>query len=52
VAIKDGWDLEWENPEAIARYLPGGVAVTVGGGKDSEPDKRMGVSGPVPVQTR
>jgi hypothetical protein len=52
VAIKDGWDLDWENPEAIARYLPGGVAVTVGGGKDSEPDKRMGVSGPVPVQTR
>ena len=29
VAIEDGWHLDWAEPDVIARYLPGGVAVTV-----------------------
>ncbi len=29
VAIEDGWKLDWRDRSAIARYLPGGVGVTV-----------------------
>lgn len=29
VAIEDGWKLDWQQPEVIARYLPGGVPVTI-----------------------
>ena len=29
VAIEGGWDLDWERPEVINRYLPGGIPVTV-----------------------
>jgi 5-hydroxyisourate hydrolase-like protein (transthyretin family) len=29
VAIENGWDLDWERPEVIGRYLPQGVAVNV-----------------------
>ena len=46
VAIEDGWTLDWAQPEVIARYLPGGVAVTV-------PDNAgslLPLSAPVPVQ--
>jgi hypothetical protein len=48
VAIEDGWTLDWAQPEVMARYLPGGLAVTV-------PDNAGGLlplSGPVPVQSR
>ena len=31
VAIQDGWSLDWWRPELMARYLPGGTAVTVTG---------------------
>ena len=52
VAIDGGWDdgigLDWTRPEVIARYLPGGIAVTV---KDTS-DKVVRLSGPVPVQKR
>jgi hypothetical protein len=29
VAIQDGWELDWERPEVIGRYLSHGIAVTV-----------------------
>ncbi len=48
VAIEDGWGLDWAEPEVIARYLPGGVAVTVTDGSG----KVLTLSGPVPVQSR
>jgi protocatechuate 3,4-dioxygenase beta subunit len=47
VAIEDGWDLDWAEPAVIARYLPGGVAVTV----SDNPGKLLTVAQPVPVQT-
>jgi hypothetical protein len=48
VAIKDGWALDWAEPQVIGRYLPGGVAVTVA---DSS-GKLVSLSAPVPVQDR
>ena len=48
VAIENGWDLDWERPEVISRYLPGGVAVTV----TETSGKLLRLSEPVPVQTR
>jgi len=29
VAIEDGWELDWTQPQVIGRYLPGGIPVTV-----------------------
>jgi hypothetical protein len=29
LAIQEGWGLDWAHPESIARYLPGGLKVTV-----------------------
>jgi Carboxypeptidase regulatory-like domain len=48
VAIDDGWPLDWAEPQVIARYLPGGIAVTV----SDKPGKLVTLSDPVPVQTR
>jgi Carboxypeptidase regulatory-like domain len=48
VAIKDGWELDWAQPQVIGRYLPGGVAVTV---TDSS-GKLVALTRPVPVQDR
>jgi hypothetical protein len=48
VAIEDGWELDWERPEVISRYLPGGIPVTV---TDSS-GKLLPLSQPVPVQSR
>jgi len=48
VAIEDGWSLDWAQPEVIARYLPGGVAVTV---TDSS-GKLVSLNASAPVQTR
>jgi hypothetical protein len=47
IAIQDGWTLDWSRPEVIARYLSGGIPVTVGG----ESGKIVSLSRPVPVQT-
>jgi len=47
VAIDDGWQLDWAEPAVIARYLPGGVAVTV----TDNPEKLLTVTQPVPVQS-
>lgn len=52
VAIENAWSegnpLEWTRPEVMARYLPGGVAVTV----TDSPSRAMRLAGPVPVQMR
>ena len=48
VAIEDGWSLDWAQPEVIARYLRGGVAVTV----TDDSGKVVSLSAPVPVQSR
>jgi hypothetical protein len=48
VAIQDGWQLDWAQPQVIRRYLPGGVAVTV---TDSS-GKLVVLTRPVPVQDR
>ncbi len=48
VAIEDGWELDWERPEVLARYLPHGIAVTVSDRSASV----VRLSGPVPVQSR
>jgi len=46
VAIENGWDLDWARPEVIARYLRGGIAVTV----SDNPGKIQPLAEPVPVQ--
>lgn len=48
VAIQDGWELDWAQPQVIARYLKGGIPVTV----SDNSGKLMTLSAPVPVQTR
>jgi len=48
VAIEDGWELDWTQPQVIGRYLPGGIPVTV---TDKE-GKLTTLNAPVPVQTR
>jgi len=48
VAIEDGWELDWSRPEVIARYLPGGISVTV----TSSSGKLLALPGPVPVEAR
>lgn len=52
VAIENAWGdgdgLDWTRPEVIARYLPGGVAVTVTDLKSGE----VRLAEPVPVQAR
>jgi hypothetical protein len=46
VAIQDGWELDWQRPETIARYLSGGIPVTVTEGSG----KLLQLAQPVPVQ--
>jgi hypothetical protein len=48
VAIENGWDLDWERPEVISRYLPGGIPVTV----TESSGKLVRLSQAVPVQSR
>jgi len=48
VAIEDGWELDWADPKVIARYLPGGIAVTV----SDKSEKSVLLDTPVPVQAR
>jgi hypothetical protein len=47
VAIENGWDLDWERPEVISRYLPGGVPVTV----TESSGKLVRLTQAVPVQS-
>ena len=48
VAIEDGWNLDWERPEVISRYLPGGISVNV----TESSGKHLRLSEAVPVQNR
>jgi hypothetical protein len=48
IAIEDGWKLDWNRRETIARYLPHGVAVTV----SDKSGAIVHLSEPVPVQPR
>ena len=48
LAIEDGWELDWFRPEVIARYLPGGISVTV----TSSSGKLLALPGPVAVESR
>jgi 5-hydroxyisourate hydrolase-like protein (transthyretin family) len=48
VAIQDGWDLDWAQPQVLGRYLPGGIAVTV----TDRLGKLVTLNAPVPVQDR
>jgi hypothetical protein len=48
VAIEDGWELDWSQPEVIARYLPRGLAVTV----SDNAGKLLAIPAAVPVQMR
>jgi hypothetical protein len=52
VAVENGWELDWANPAVIARYLPGGQAVTVKDETDKEPGKVIQLPEPVAVQAR
>jgi hypothetical protein len=47
VAIEDGWEIDWAEPAVIARYLPGGLAVTV----SDNPGKLLTITRPVLVQS-
>jgi hypothetical protein len=44
VAIENGWSLEWQRPEVLARYLPGGVSVNI----PDLPSYRL--PAPIPIQ--
>jgi hypothetical protein len=48
VAIEDGWELDWMQPGVLARYLPGGTAVTVNGSSGDI----VHLAGPMVVQPR
>lgn len=47
IAIEQGWTLDWKHRDAIARFLPAGLAVTVGG-----PDGAVKLPAPVAAQAR
>jgi len=36
MAIEDGWDLEWANPDGLKKYLPGGESVEIVPNQKSE----------------
>jgi hypothetical protein len=46
IAIENGWDVEWQRPEILARYLPQGVAVSV----PESPAPLFHLPAPVPIQ--
>ena len=48
VAIEDGWELDWAQPDVIRRYLSRGVAVTV----TDKTEKLLALPDAVPVQAR
>jgi 5-hydroxyisourate hydrolase-like protein (transthyretin family) len=48
VAIEDGWDLDWAEPEVIGRYLKAGTSVSVPASSPAQ----VKLSAPVPVQQK
>ena len=47
VAIEDGWDLPWQRPEILARFLSHGVSVHL----SEDLKKPLALTTPVPVQS-
>ena len=52
VAIEDGWGMDWTQSEAIGRYLPAGVPVTVPATTMTPRDQVVRLAAPVPLQPR
>jgi len=48
VAIENGWDLDWGQPELIAAYAKRGVEIQV----SDKPAQKLSLSGPVEVQQK
>jgi Carboxypeptidase regulatory-like domain len=48
VAIDNGWDLDWAQPNVIEAYLKHGRAVQIG----SQPDRHMDIGKPIELQSR
>ena len=48
IAIEDGWQLDWTSPQAMARYLPGGINVSV----TEKSNSLLHLTSPLPVQMR
>jgi hypothetical protein len=48
IAVQDGWNLDWADAQAMARYLPGGIPVTI----TDRSEKIIRLPDPVPVQNR
>jgi len=48
VAIEDGWDLDWSQPELISSYAKRGVALVVA----DQPGQNLNLSRPVEVQSK
>ena len=48
IAIEDGWALDWTSPAAMARYLPGGINVTI----TANSGKVVRLPSPLPVEQR
>jgi len=48
VAIEDGWDLDWSQPELISSYAKRGVALVVA----DKPGQNLNLSRPVEVQSK
>ena len=46
VAIENGWNVEWQRPEVLARYLPNGVGVSV----PDQPGPLYHLAATVPIQ--
>lgn len=48
VAIEDGWDLDWSQPELISAYAKRGVVIEVA----NKPDQKLNLSRSVEVQSK
>jgi hypothetical protein len=52
VAIEDGWGMDWTQSQAIGRYLPAGIPVTVPATTMTPRDQVVRLAAPVPLQPR
>ncbi len=48
VAIENGWDLDWSQPELISGYAKHGVPIQV----SNQPSQNLTLSGPVEAQPK
>jgi len=49
IAIENGWDLEWQRPEVLARFLPHGITVSIPGLRTNSSTMHLATF--VPVQS-